>query len=432
MTKKKQSTTQVLMLPMSAVEVNAGQLEGLPANPREIRDEKFEKLKANIQKYPELLEYRSLMVYPMPNGKHIIIGGNMRYRAMQELGYTEVPCVIIPAETPVERLGAYTILDNNGFGKWDWDLLANEWTEWNMEDLGLDWDFNLFEEGEENTASSQEHIQTEEDDFDEEKDEIPTRVSLGEIWLMGEHRLMCGDSTKAEDVARLMDGEMAQLVITDPPYNVAIGSKNKFLAEHGFGGGIQEDIENDKGMTDQEIGEKIWAPAFKNLCDVATDDCAIYVSMPQGGTHMMMMMMMMSRYWQVKHELIWLKNAPTFSMGRLNYDYKHEPIVYGWKKKHNWYAKEPKQSILCFDKPKKCDLHPTMKPIALWAELICNSSQEGMIVSDFFGGSGTTLIACEQLNRKCYMMELDPHYCDVIIARWEKLTGKTAIKKEQQ
>lgn len=140
MTKKKQPSAQVQMLPMSAVEINAGQLEGLPANPREIRDEKFEKLKANIKKYPELLEYRSLMVYPMPNGKHIIIGGNMRYRAMQELGYTEVPCVIIPAETPVERLGAYTILDNNGFGKWDWDLLANEWSDWNMEDLGLDWD----------------------------------------------------------------------------------------------------------------------------------------------------------------------------------------------------------------------------------------------------------------------------------------------------
>ena len=146
MTKKKQTTTQVQMLPMSDVEINAGQLEGLPGNPREIRDEKFEKLKSNILKYPELLEYRSLMVYPMPNGKHIIIGGNMRYRAMQELGYTEVPCVIIPAETPVEKLGAYTILDNNGFGKWDWDLLANEWSEWNMEDLGLDWDFAGFGE----------------------------------------------------------------------------------------------------------------------------------------------------------------------------------------------------------------------------------------------------------------------------------------------
>lgn len=146
MTTKKQPTTQVQMLPMSAVEVNAGQLEGLPANPREIRDEEFEKLKANIQKYPELLEYRSLMVYPMPNGKHIIIGGNMRYRAMQELGYTEVPCVIIPAETPVERLGAYTILDNNGFGKWDWDLLANEWSDFDLNSMGLDMNFMAFEQ----------------------------------------------------------------------------------------------------------------------------------------------------------------------------------------------------------------------------------------------------------------------------------------------
>lgn len=146
MTKKKQPATQVQMLPMSAVEVNAGQLEGLPANPREIRDEKFEKLKANIQKYPELLEYRSLMVYPMPNGKHIIIGGNMRYRAMQELGYTEVPCVIIPADTPVEKLGAYTILDNNGFGKWDWDLLANEWSDFDLNSMGLDMNFMAFEQ----------------------------------------------------------------------------------------------------------------------------------------------------------------------------------------------------------------------------------------------------------------------------------------------
>ena len=273
----------------------------------------------------------------------------------------------------------------------------------------------------------EEKKEAQEDDFDEEKDQVDAICQKGDIWLLGEHRLMCGDSTDAEDVALLMDGDLAQLVITDPPYNVAIGSKNKSLNEIQESGRIVEDIIGDKGMTDEEIGEKIWAPAFKNLCDFATDDCAIYVSMPQGGTHMMMMMMM-SRYWQVKHELIWLKNAPTFSMGRLNYDYKHEPIVYGWKKKHNWYAKEPKQSILCFDKPKKCDLHPTMKPIALWAELICNSSQEGMIVSDFFGGSGTTIIACEQLKRKARIMELDPHYCDVIIARWEKLTGQKAIK----
>lgn len=309
------------------------------------------------------------------------------------------------------------------------DNTTSDNVEWDLQNIVDDFDVSVAEDWGINVDFSveQETQEVNEDDFDEEEDHVDTICQEGDVWQLGEHRLMCGDSTKAEDVARLMDGEKAQLVITDPPYNVAIGSKNKALNEIQKSGRITEDIIGDKGMTDEEIGEKIWAPAFKNLCDFATDDCAIYVSMPQGGTHMMMMMMM-SRYWQVKHELIWLKNAPTFSMGRLNYDYKHEPIVYGWKKKHNWYAKESKQSILCFDKPKKCDLHPTMKPIALWAELICNSSQEGMIVSDFFGGSGTTIVACEQLHRKARLMELDPHYCDIIIARWEKLTGQKAIK----
>lgn len=136
------------MLPMKSIMPNEGQLEGLPANPREIRDEKFQKLKANIEKYPELLEYRSLMVYPMANGKYIIIGGNMRYRALMELGYTEAPCIVIDPSTPVDRLGAYTILDNNGFGKWDWDLLGNEWTDFDLDGMGLDMEFSLFEEEE--------------------------------------------------------------------------------------------------------------------------------------------------------------------------------------------------------------------------------------------------------------------------------------------
>lgn len=148
MTKKAKQAKQVQMLPIASIMPNEGQLEGLPANPREIRDEKFQKLKSNIEKYPELLEYRSLMVYPMPNGKYIIIGGNMRYRALMELGYTEAPCIVIDPSTPVDRLGAYTILDNNGFGKWDWDLLANEWTDFDLDGMGLDMEFSLFEEEE--------------------------------------------------------------------------------------------------------------------------------------------------------------------------------------------------------------------------------------------------------------------------------------------
>lgn len=223
------------------------------------------------------------------------------------------------------------------------------------------------------------------------------------------------------------------MIFTDPPYNVAIGSKNKAINDNRVERGlkrtksIEEDIANDKGMTDEEIGQTLWYPAFRNLYNNAKDECAIYVTMPQGGTHMMMKMA--EAQWQVKHELIWVKNSPTFSMGRLDYDYQHEPIVYGWKKKHNFYGKgECNKSIWNIDKPRKCDLHPTMKPVSLVENALRNSSLDHDNILDLFGGSGTTLIACEQLNRKCFMMEFDPHYCDVIIARWEKLTGKKAEK----
>ena len=142
---------------------------------------------------------------------------------------------------------------------------------------------------------------------------------------------------------------------------------------------------------------------------------------------MMMMMMMKRAGWQVKHELMWEKNAPTFSMGRLDYDYQHEPICYGWNKSHVFYGNGDQQkSIWKYDKPRKCDLHPTMKPIELIANAIKNSSINGDIVMDLFGGSGSTLIACEQLKRRCYMCELDPRYVDVIVDRWEKFTDKKA------
>ena len=144
---------------------------------------------------------------------------------------------------------------------------------------------------------------------------------------------------------------------------------------------------------------------------------------------MMMMMMMMKAGWQVKHELMWKKNAPTFSMGRLDYDYQHEPICYGWNKTHSFYGNgEQNKSIWEFDKPRKCDLHPTMKPIPLVVNACLNSSKTDDIILDTFGGSGTTLIACEQINRKARIMELDPKYVDVIIERWEQFTGEKAVK----
>lgn len=405
------------------LETNNGQIEGLPKNPRFIKDNRFKALVKSIEDAPEMLDYRTLLVVPHDK-KYVIVAGNMRYRACKELGYKELPCYVLPEETPAEKLREYAIKDNIGFGQDDWDLLSNEW---DAEEL-KEWGMETPEDWGEDTEVEQEVVE------DEVPEEVETKCKLGDVWQLGEHRLMCGDSTKAEDVEKLMNGEKADMVFTDPPYNVAIGSKNAF--KNAFqrrkdgkkGGAIEKEIIGDKGMTDEECGQKLWLPAFKNLFENAKDDCSLYVTMPQGGTHMMMMMMIQNAGWQVKHELIWVKNQPTFSMGRLNYDYQHEPILFGWKKTHNFFGKgEALKSIWQFDRV-KCDLHPTMKPIALIANALKNSSEEQMNILDVFGGSGSTLIACEQLQRKCYTMELDEHYCDVIISRWEKLTGKKAEK----
>ena len=226
----------------------------------------------------------------------------------------------------------------------------------------------------------------------------------------------------------LWGGVKADLVFTDPPYGVAIGDKNKMLDEvGGKSGRIKENIEGDT-LSTLEL-QDLLTKAFTNLRENCKDDCSYYVTSPQGGEiGLMMMMMMRDAGLEVRHNLIWEKSSATFSMGRLDYDYKHEPIFYTWTKKHHFYgAGKCKNTVWQFPKPRKCDLHPTMKPVELVAECILNSSKKGDVVADIFGGSGTTLIACEQLGRKCYMMEKDPRYASVIIDRWESFTGQKAV-----
>ena len=271
--------------------------------------------------------------------------------------------------------------------------------------------------------------QAQEDDFDPDS-VTDTVCKKGDIWKLGNHRLMCGDSTDAASVALLMDGEKADMCFADPPYGVSIGTKNKLLKEKvsgGVGNAITEDIENDTASADEL--HDILVKCMTNVRENCKEDASYFVTAPQGGElcMMMMMMMMMNAGLKVRHVLMWLKNAPTFSLGRLDYDYQHEPIFYTWTKTHhNYRAGKFRTSVWTFDKPRKCDLHPTMKPVGLVSNCMLDTTKEGDNIIDLFGGSGTTLIAAEQLNRRCYMMELDPHYCDVIIARWEKLTGNKA------
>ena len=349
----------------------------------------------------------------------VIVAGHTRYKAAQKLGLQTVPCLVADDLTQ-EQVNAFRLADNKvgELATWDLDTLKVE-----LDNIG---EIDMSEFGFSLDGIGEEPQEVQEDDFDEEPPEEPTS-KLGDIYQLGEHRLMCGDSTNAEHVAKLMDGAKADMVFTDPPYNVNYADKNVFLNNADNGSRIQDDIENDHAGSDETAKNDLWLPAFKNMIDNSAADCSIYVTMPQGGAHMMMMMSAQEAGWQVKHELIWLKNNHV--LGRVDYLYKHEPILFGWKDKHKFYGNgEHTKSVWEIPKPQKSDLHPTMKPIALIANALLNSSQEGDNILDVFGGSGSTLIACEQLNRKCYMMEMSPKYVDVIIKRWEEYTGKKAVK----
>lgn len=403
---------------ITELEVNNGQIKGLPKNPRFIRDERFKALKKSIEDAPEMLALRELLVYPH-NGKYVVIGGNMRLRACKEIGYKEIPCKVLNEDTPVEKLREYAIKDNVGFGSDDWDIIANEWDteelqEWGME-LPDDW-----------TGSDEETEETEivEDEIPED---VETRCKRGDVWKLGEHRLMCGDSTKAEDVEKLMNGEKADMVFTDPPYGVSYADKNEFLNSLGAGHRLTKRIENDN-KTSAELFE-FWEKAFANLFDSTKEKMAFYITTADSDLLLLLLQALHEVGFMPKHELIWNKNNHV--LGRCDYNYKHEPIIYGWKegKTHNFYGESGfTTTVWDISKPLNSDLHPTMKPIELIAVCLKDTTRKGDSALDLFGGSGSTLIACEQLNRKCFMMELDEHYCDVIIARWEKLTGKTANK----
>jgi DNA modification methylase len=257
-------------------------------------------------------------------------------------------------------------------------------------------------------------------------------TQLGDIYTIGAHWLICGDSTSEETYKRLLGNEKADLIFTDPPYGVGIGDKNKLLNEKATGDrySIEENIENDT-LEAEELGELL-QQAFIMMRQYMKDTAAYYITAPQGINGIMMAETLKKAGIPVKHQLIWCKNAPTFSMGRLDYDYQHEQILYGWKKTHKFYGMGKYQTSLWhYQKPLKCDLHPTMKPPELIKNAIensmeplekaetalQNSSIKNNIILDLFAGSGSTLIAAQDCKRQSRLIEIDPYYCDVIITR---------------
>lgn len=383
------------------------ELKNWEDNPRTISKEAYQELKESID---DLGNFEPLVV----NVDGTVIAGNQRLRVHIENGDSEVEVSVPERELTEEEIKKIGLISNRHSGEWDMDKLANEFEDV-LEELGFD---DLMPEIE---------LDVEEDDYEEPED-LPIKVKLGEVWQLGKHRLMCGDSTKIEDVEKLMNGQKADMVFTDPPYGVNYASKNEFLNNQDKGNRIQVDIENDT-MTLDETSDFIYK-CFVNIRLFLAEKSSYYITAPQGGDLLMMMMMMMQKAGiPLRHMLIWVKNNHV--LGRTDYNYKHEPILFGWINTHNFYGKGDWQfSTWEIDKPLKNDLHPTMKPIALMVNAILNSTLKDNTVLDLFGGSGSTLIACEQTNRVCYMMELDERYATVILDRWEKLTGEKGIKLE--
>ena len=343
------------------------------------------------------------------DSKYNVIAGHGRILAAREEGITEIPCVLVDYLTEAQKK-AYILADNRFAldAGWDEDLLRVEIEALQAEDYDVLLTGFDPAEIDELFYIPEEDIKDDNFDVDEELSK-PTMSKQGDVWLLGNHRLVVGDSTKAETYDKLMDGKKANLVVTDPPYNVNY---------EGTAGKIKND-----NLEDSKFYQFL-LDAFKCAESVMADDASIYVfHADTEGLNFRKAFNDAGFY--LSGCCIWEK--PSLVLGRSPYQWQHEPVLYGWKKKgkHQWYASRKETTIWKYDKPKKNTDHPTMKPIPLLAYPIMNSSLSNCIVLDMFGGSGSTLIACEQTNRICYTIELDEKYADVIVKRYIEQVGSS-------
>ena len=330
----------------------------------------------------------------------------MRFKALQELKYRDIPDSWVKrAETLTEEeKRRFIIEDNVPFGEWDWEILANEWDQQELTEWGLEIPEFAFNKPE-----------AQEDDY-EIPDEIKTDIVTGDLFEIGAHRLMCGDSTNSDLVSKLMNGELSDMIFTDPPYNVDYGVSKK--PRHKI-----RTIENDKQS----------APDWENFCKSLFSifklfnkgDIYMWGAPGPEGMRMRLWLVDSGAHWSAT--IIWKKQQLVLSPAK--YQRLYEPCFYGWFDKSSFRADRKEVEVWDIDRPLNSKEHPTMKPIALCAKGINNSSRDRDLVLDLFLGSGSTMVACHQLNRKCYGMEIDPKYCQVIIDRMKKLDPNIVIKK---
>jgi DNA modification methylase len=384
---------------MQTQKISISKIKPNPNNPRIIKDEKFKKLVESIKSFPEMMDIRPIVV----NSDMIVLGGNMRLKASKEAGLKDIPVIIAETLTP-DQEREFIIKDNVGFGEWEWQMIAQDWDAQELESWGLDVpDFESKE------------LEAKEDDFDTTPPAEP-RTVLGDLYEIGEHRLLCGDSTQTDTFEKLFNGSLADLVVTDPPYNVAYEGKTKDALR----------IQNDS-MSDSDFYQFLH-DFYTALASYTKKGGAWYVwhADSEGANFRTAMK---NAGIMVKQCLIWVKNSMV--MGRQDYQWKHEPCLYGWKEgaAHGWYSDRKQTTVLEFDRPTRSTDHPTMKPVALIAYQISNSSKQGDIIADAFGGSGTTMVASHQLERKAYLVEYDPKYCDVIVNRMLNLDPNLTVKR---
>lgn len=358
-----------------------------PKNPRTIKDDNFRKLVQSLKDFPEMAEVREVVI----NKEHVILGGNMRFKAMQEAGWTEIPVKIV--DWSEEKQNEFIIKDNVSGGDWDWDTLANEWDTELLEAWGLELPDSFLPE---------------EEVVEDEAPEVGGGVAssaLGTVYQLGRHRVMCGDSTFQAEVEQLMAGAKADMVFTDPPYNIAYegGTKKREM--------IKNDIVDDF--------YSFLFDAYSRMFENTKGGASFYVTHADS-ERVNFTKAFVDAGGYLSSVIIWVKDNATF--GRQDYFWKHEPILYGWNAKgsHKWQGDNKQDTIWNVNRPSRSDEHPTMKPIELIAKALNNSSKTDDVILDLFLGSGSTLIACEQTDRTCYGMELDPKYVDVIRKRYAK------------
>jgi DNA modification methylase len=379
--------------------IKISEIKRNPNNPRSIKDDKFKKLVQSIQDFPQMLELRPIIV----NDDMVVLGGNMRLKACKEAGLKEVPIIKASELTP-EQQAEFIVKDNVGFGEWDFDLLLNAYDSTELEAWGLDL-----------PELPEKELEAEEDGY-EIPETIETDIVLGDLFEIGEHRLLCGDSTDSDAVARLMNGEKADMVFTDPPYGVNYS---------GGGKNTTNTIENDN-LSLQETEEMVFG-ALTNAFIFSREGATIFVwhADSKPGLRPLFEKAFLESGWGLRATIIWQKKQA--SMGYADYRSQHEPCLYGWKGVKKERLEDRTQTTLWEGGRDQNYVHPTQKPLFLCETAIKNHNPKLLI--DLFLGSGSTMVAAHQLKRKCYGMELDPKYCQVIIDRMKKLDTQLIIKK---